>query len=59
VDGIWKVEILSGENKKEKVVNLHLNGFVPVHDVSRQLERVDIDDMNISSFCPDVNPLAL
>lgn len=39
--------------------NLQLDSFVPVDYVTRASERLDIDHMDIASFCTNIEPLAL
>lgn len=45
---------------EEKVIlNLQLDGFVPVDDVTRELKSIDINHMDISTLRPNINPLTL
>jgi hypothetical protein len=38
---------------------LQLDGFVPVDYVSRQHKGFDVDYVNVSTLCADVQPFAL
>jgi hypothetical protein len=38
---------------------LQLDGFVPVDDVSGQHKGLDVDHVNVSTLCADVQPFAL
>ena len=37
----------------------HFDALIPVDDVSGESERLDIDDVHIAAFSPDVHPLGL
>jgi hypothetical protein len=38
---------------------LHLVGFVPVEDVTRHHKRLDVNHVDVSTFCANVQPFAL
>lgn len=45
--------------ERGKIKNLHLDGFIPINDVSRQSKAFDVDDVNVALLGAHVEPFAL
>lgn len=41
------------------MLDLHINGFVPVDNVAGQNKRLNVDDVDVSFLRAEIQPLAL